>query len=96
MKIKKFYQYVKEISGTELVMPVGPAYGDVSLKNKTINTKHTDVVYSTLDNKFYTINDYQELYNQYLKKGGKPFNKGHSSLSEHNINILLTYLREKE
>lgn len=96
MKIKKFNQYIKEISGTELVGPIGPAYGDVKIHNKTINTKHTDVVYSEIDNKFYTIDDYQELYNRYLKKGGKPFNKGNSNFSEQNINTILAFLKKEE
>ena len=36
MKIKKFNQFIsEEISGTELVGPVGPAYGETRLQNKT-------------------------------------------------------------
>ena len=38
MKIKKFNDFVSEsISGAELVGPVGPAYGETGLQNKTIS-----------------------------------------------------------
>ena len=36
MKIKKFNKFItEEISGTELVGPIGPAYGETRLQNKT-------------------------------------------------------------
>jgi hypothetical protein len=34
--------------GTELVGPMGPAYGETGLQNKTINNSDTNVIYSEL------------------------------------------------
>lgn len=88
MKIKKYHQFILEITGTELVGPIGPNYGYTGLKNKTISSKHTDVIYSDLDGKIYTIDDYQDLYNNYLKDGGKPligFNKNNIDFILNNI-----------
>jgi hypothetical protein len=71
--IKSFKQFInEEVSGTELVGPVGPAYGETRLQNKTINSHDTNVIFCDLDSKFYTIDDYNNIYGEYLKKGGKP------------------------
>ena len=51
--IKKFKQFNEEISGTELVGPIGPAYGETGLQNKTINSHDTNVIYSEMDSKIY-------------------------------------------
>ena len=35
--IKSFKQFInEEVSGTELVGPIGPAYGETRLQNKTV------------------------------------------------------------
>jgi hypothetical protein len=71
--IKSFKQFInEEVSGTELVGPVGPAYGETRLQNKTINSHDTNVIFCDLDSKFYTIDDYNNIYGEYLKNGGKP------------------------
>lgn len=57
--------------GSSNVMPEGPNYGRQKLKN-TIGSQHTDVIFSEIDNKLYTYEDYQEIYTNYLKSGGKP------------------------
>lgn len=86
--IKKFKEFIKEeLSGTEFIGPVGPAYGDTKLQNKTINSHDTNVVYSDLDDKFYTEDEYNELYNNYLKDGGKPLN----GFSKENIDTILSF-----
>lgn len=86
--IKSFKQFIKEeISGTELVGPVGPAYGETRLQNKTVDFHDTNVILSNIDNKFYTIDEYNELYNQYLKSGGKPLNGG---FNRENLEILIS------
>ena len=73
MMIKTFRQFInEEVSGTELVGPVGPAYGETRLQNKTVTSHDTNVIYCDLDSKFYTIDDYNNIYQDYLKKGGKP------------------------
>jgi len=73
MMIKTFSQFInEEVSGTELVGPVGPAYGETRLQNKTVTSHDTNVIYCDLDSKFYTIDDYNNIYQDYLKRGGKP------------------------
>ena len=90
--IKKFHQFIKEeISGTELVGPVGPAYGETRLQNKTIDSSDTNVIYSDLDGKIYTEDDYNNLYNDYLKVGGKPLH----GFTNENIDIILHFLQTK-
>lgn len=85
--IKKFYQFIKEeVSGTELVGPVGPAFGETRLQNKTINQHDTFVIYSDLDGNFYTIDEYNELYNEYLKSGGGPLD----GFSKENLDTILS------
>lgn len=87
MKIKSFKSFInEEISGTELVGPVGPAYGETRLQNKTISSRHTDVIYSDLDGVIYTIDMYQDLYQDYLKNGGKPLD----GFSKENLDIILS------
>ncbi len=87
--IKKFKQFIKEeLSGTELVGPVGPNYGETRSQNKTINSNDTDVIFCDIDNKFYNIDDYNELYNNYLKSGGEPIPNPEFSLT--NIELILS------
>jgi len=76
--IKRFKQFTESISGRELVGPMGPNYGDVSIKNKTLSSRETEIIFSEITSKFYTHSDYSELYVEYLKSGGTPlsgFNK---------------------
>lgn len=87
--IKRFHQFIKEeISGTELVGPVGPAYGETRLQNKTIDSGDTNVIYSDIDGNFYTIDEYNDLYNNYLKSGGEPLH----GFSKKNIDIILSFM----
>jgi hypothetical protein len=87
--IKRFKEFIKEeVSGTELVGPVGPAYGETRLQNKTISSSDTNVIFCDLDSKFYTEDDYNELYNNYLKDGGKPI--PNPSFSLKNIERILS------
>lgn len=88
--ILKYLQFLKEVSGTELVGPVGPAYGETGLQNKTINSHDTNVIYSEIDDNFYTIDEYNNLYNEYLKLGEAPLEGG---FSKENIDIILSYLQ---
>lgn len=87
--IKRWYQFIsEEISGTELVGPIGPAYGETRLQNKTVTSHHTNVIHSDIDGKFYTEDEYNELHNQYLASGGKPL----SGFSKENIEEMLNFL----
>jgi len=73
MMIKRFSDFIKEeVSGTELIGPMGPGYGETGLQNKTVTSHDTNVIFCDLDSKFYTIDDYNNIYEDYLKKGGKP------------------------
>ena len=88
MRIKLYKDFIsEEISGTELVGPIGPAYGETSLQNKTVSDRHTTLVFSEIDNKFYTIDDYEDLYQNYLKSGGKVLQGGFTKI---NIDTILT------
>lgn len=88
--IKRWKEF-NEISGTELVGPIGPAYGDTRLMNKTISNFDTDVIYCDLDDKFYTIDDFNTLYNEYLKLGGSPL----QGFSKENIDEMVFFIKEK-
>jgi hypothetical protein len=43
-----------------------------------------------LDDKFYTIDEYNDIYGEYLKKGGTPL----SGFNKENIDKILIYLQE--
>ena len=86
--IKRFKEFIlNEVSGTELVGPIGPAYGETGIQNKTLNGSDTAVIYCELDGNFYTQDEYNNLYTDYLKKGGKPL----FGFSLKNIEIILQY-----
>jgi len=73
MMIKRFNDFIKEeVSGTELIGPMGPGYGETGLQNKTVTSHDTNVIFCELDSKFYTIDDYNNIYQEYLKNGGEP------------------------
>lgn len=87
--IKRWRDFItEEISGTELVGPMGPAYGETRLQNKTVTSHHTSVIHSDINGRFYTEDEYNELYHQYLKSGGKPL----SGFSKENIEEMLYFL----
>jgi hypothetical protein len=89
MRIRKFWDYIREVSGTELVGRIGPAYGDVDPKNNTINSHDTHIIYCELDGNFWTMDMYNDAYHNYLKSGGKP-------LGGFNINNILSILSHKK
>jgi len=86
--IKKFKDFItEEISGTELIGPMGPGYGETGLQNKTIDGHDTALIYSEIDGNLYTIDLYNDLYNNYLKSGGSPLQGG---FCQENIDIILS------
>jgi hypothetical protein len=87
--IKKFFEFFESISGTELFGPIGPNYGDTTLPNKP-NSKYTDVIYSEIFGKLVTQDQYQELYQEYLKKGSKPLH----GFNLQNLEIVLSKINE--
>jgi hypothetical protein len=88
--IKKFQRFVESISGTELVGPMGPNYGNTQLKHKP-NSKDINVIYSEIFGKVVTEDEYQDLYNQYLKSNGNaPLN----GFNLQNLETVLSKLNE--
>lgn len=89
--IKKYQQFIESISGMELVGPIGPAYGETGLQNKTVTFHDTNIILSEIDNRFYTIDEYNDLYSDYLKHGGEPldgFNRENLDTAINFINNL--------
>jgi hypothetical protein len=72
MKIKNYKSFLEAISGWELPSTKGLVnYGqEDNSPMKKLGT--TDVIFSDLFGKAVTYDDYQNLYNDYLKKGGTP------------------------
>lgn len=68
MTIKRFIDFIKEeVGGTELIGPMGPGYGETGLQNKTVTSHDTNEIFCEFDNKFYNIDDYNNIYAEYLK-----------------------------
>ena len=67
MRIKKYNKFVEAISGTFDVMPMGPGMDRQKL-GVTMTSKDTDCIASDITGKIYTTNDYNDLYEEYLKK----------------------------
>jgi hypothetical protein len=89
--IKKFNQFINEVSGTELVGPIGPGYGETGLQNKTVTFHDTNVVLSEIDNRFYTIDEYNNIYGDYLKGGGIPLPDG---FTRENLDKVITFIQD--
>jgi hypothetical protein len=90
--IKSFKQFInEEVSGTELVGPIGPAYGETRLQNKTVSFHDTNVILSEIDNGFYTIDEYNNMYSDYLKKGGKPLPDG---FNRENLDLVISFMND--
>lgn len=100
--IKNFKQFTESVSGTELVGPVGPGYGETGLQNKTVTAHDTETILSDVDDRFYNIDDYNNLYNDFLKniagtEGWRDFvaNGGAqvtNDFNRQNLDTILTYL----
>ena len=85
MKIKKFKEF-ESISGWELVGQhvMGPNYGEQKLA-VTLSSSDTETLMG-IDGNFYTYDDYQELYQNYLKSGGKPLH----GFNRDNLNLIIS------
>jgi hypothetical protein len=89
MRIKKFKKYCEAISGTTDTMPIGVVYGRTELP-VTMTSRDTEVLYSDLNSEFYTQDDYEQLYQDYLKIGGKPLD----GFNKENLEIVLSHLKK--
>lgn len=85
MKIKTYKKFLESISGTELIGSLGPGIGSQKLSN-TITSADTNIVYDENTNKFYSEDEYYDLYNKYIENGGKPLSGG---LSKENLEKVL-------
>jgi hypothetical protein len=84
--IKSWKLFNEEISGTEYTTELGLAPSSTS----DITPLGIILIHSDITDVIYTIDQYEQLYNEYLKIGGQPlfdFNKA-------NLEIVLTKLAE--
>ena len=72
-KIKSYSKFIDENVGYGIVGQVGVGYGETGLQNKTVNSHDTNEIFCEFDDKFYNIDDYKNIYQEYLKtpEGGK-------------------------
>lgn len=93
MMIKRFEDFINEVNGIELMgKDIGMGFGTTELGNNTINSGDTSVLYSDLDSKFYTMDEYNQLYQDYLKSGGGPLN----GFNKENLDKMIVFLQEKQ
>ena len=87
-KIKSYSKFIDENVGYGIVGSVGPGYGETGLQNKTVNSHDTNEILCDIDNKFYNIDDYNNIYQEYLKtpEGSK---KPLEGFSQDNIVAIL-------
>lgn len=103
MIIKKYQDFIlEEISGTELIGPVEPAYGETRTQNKTVNKSHTSLLgvsdrdnpnsQNSLTSDLFFEDDYNKIFNDFLKSGGNQ--SGLSGNKEDDIAMMLDFLQE--
>lgn len=87
-KIKKWKRFTESISGWELVgqHSMGPAYPEQVLQT-TLSTEDTELI-EGIDGVIYTYDDYQNLYQDYLKKGGSPL----EGFTKSNLDLVIDFL----
>jgi len=86
MKIKNWNEYNESISGTELVgQHMGPNYPEQNLP-VTLSQSDTEISLGC-DGVLYTYDDYEDLYQNYLKIGGSPL----QGFNKQNLDTVLTF-----
>jgi len=86
--IKKHLKSFESISGWELVgKDMGPNYPQQKLPN-SIDKSDTTVIEGS-DGNIYTLDQFQDIYNLYLKMGGK---ENFSDFNKENLDILITFI----
>lgn len=86
--IKKYKEFCESISGTMDLAPFGPGSPRAEFP-PTMGQKDTTVLFSNLNQEFYTEDDYLSLYQDYLKKGFEPLQGG---FNLENLEIVLQSL----
>lgn len=89
MRIKNFKKYCESISGTEMIGSMGPGYGNQILP-VTMTSSDTQVIMSEIDSNLYTKDDYDNLYQDYLKKRGTPLD----GFNQKNLDEVIDYLKK--
>jgi hypothetical protein len=90
MKIKGYKQFLEAISGTELVgKHMGPNYPEQD-NSPMKKLGMTDVIYSDIFGRIVTYDEYQDLYFNYLKKGGTPL----QDFNKENLDKVLDSIKE--
>lgn len=87
MRIKNWKKFKENIGlhyNLNLSRSFGPNSPDLKLQN-TISQSDTEVIMG-IDGKFYTYDDYQSLYQDYLKSGGSPLD----GFNKENLDLILT------
>ncbi len=84
--ILSYKKFTEAISGTFDVMPFGPGFPRPESPN-TISANDTSVIFSDITNTLYTYDDYNNLYEEYLKKQGKPL----EGFNKENLETILTF-----
>lgn len=83
--IKKWREF-NEASGTEELISLGPA-SNRTQQQITLDRGDTEMVYTELTDKVYSFDEYEQLYNDFLKVGGRPlFGFNRTNLDE----VILT------
>ena len=98
MKIKRFKEFLESISGVTDTMPIGPNYGggsEIGFMNQKLyipnmDPTKTNVLYSNLTDTFYSEEDYEQLYNDYLKNSGKILN----GFNLKNLETVISFLKK--
>lgn len=104
-QIDKIHGYREAISGTEVPVPLngkgsyfGAGYGDTESPN-TIDSSDTKVIYSKIAGKFFTEDQFKDLYDEfittpeyrsYVQKGG---NQITNDFTEENIDMISSIIQ---
>ena len=90
MKIKKWNQFLEAVGGFEVPLrQIGPNYGEQKLA-VTLSQSDTQTLLG-MDGNFYTYDDFQTLYNDYLKSGGEVLQGG---FTKGNLDLILSFFGE--
>ena len=85
--MKKYKKFLEAISGTIDTMSFGPGMPRQKL-GVSLVSQDTEAIYDDHTGKIYTTNDYNDLYQDYLKRNpSKPLQGG---FNKKNIGIILT------
>lgn len=88
--IKRWDLFEESISGWELVgKNMGPGYPKQELPT-TLSSSETQVI-SGIDGNLYTWDDFRDIWNEYVKQGGRG---DLSNFTKKNLDIILQFMSE--